>query len=137
MSYNEYRRMKATQASTQAINTASTALGTGLMVAAAASNAVPVGGQIAAGALALTGILLKVFGGKRAERRAGERQQREATAQRQRQEVQKTAKLDRNPLVGGAPAPQGPMLNQPTIDYPEQPTPTTYQETGQEYGREV
>lgn len=110
---------------------------TGIMAAAGAANAVPVAGQAAAAALALAGILTKVFVGKRQAKR---QQAQEAAMRRQEANkrdvkpqptqnlaVQGGAQTDQQ-IQTTAPvqAPQAPTLQyndggqQPTIQPPPQ-----------------
>jgi hypothetical protein len=70
-----YRREVASTVTGTALETATTGLSTGLFIAAAASNAVPLGGQIAAGVLAVAGALTKLFAGKRMEKKAAKQEQ--------------------------------------------------------------
>lgn len=106
------------------VGIASTAVTSSMFIAAAAANAVPVAGQVAAGILALGAGLTKAFAGKK---RAREAQQREATRAAQQANI---ADVSRQPqgaqvatLGGGMPhqAPMGTVPVQtaqaPTLQY--------------------
>jgi len=93
-----------------------------LFTASAALNAIPVGGQIASGALALVGGLVKLFGGRRRAKKAAARRREQARIASNRQAIQPQA----NPVsstLGGAQAPQS--IQQQTAFAPN-PTPPTF-----------
>ena len=109
------------QAATQSVELASTGVATGLFIAAAAANAVPVGGQIAAAGLAIAAGLMKAFVGKKQERQS----QRDAQGMAQR----KQNVADVGQPIGGGQAMMGggvpQQSQQPTTDF-QQPQAPVY-----------
>jgi len=102
---------------------------TGIMAAAGAANAVPIAGQVASAALAVAGILTKVFVGKRQarEQRNREAQMRRTEANRQDVKPQPTQNLA---VQGGAQADQQIQTTAP-VQAPQAPT-LQYNDGGQQ-----
>jgi hypothetical protein len=130
------RRAQAGAISTSVVNAATTGLSAGLFIAAAASNAVPLGGQIASGVLAVAGLLVQTFTtGKRADAKAT-RQNARFAAQRETQQtfMDQGSRLGQRAQAGGAHGmiseEQKFAHHQPTTDWAQiQPT-TSYSNMG-------
>jgi len=117
------------QAATQSVELASTGVATGLFIAAAAANAVPIGGQIAAAGLAVAAGLMKAFVGKKQEREAERNAQ--ATAQRK----QNTADVGQSigggqAMIGGGVPQQQMQQGFGNVQQPQAPTYDNYNSSG-------
>jgi hypothetical protein len=82
---------------------ASASIITGVFAAAAAANAVPVAGQIASAAIALGGLLAKIFVGRKQKKREAARRKREAQKATARARVQPKAVTQLATLGGAQP----------------------------------
>jgi len=102
--YDQERRRKAVSGTSKALNAATTGVSTGLFIAAASSNAVPVAGQVAAGVLALAGALTKVFAGKRMAKREQQANLGIQARQQNQQFIQGQGQMTQGNLAGGAQA---------------------------------
>ena len=118
------------QAAVQSVELASTGVATGLFIAAAAANAVPVGGQIAAAGLAIAAGLMKAFVGKKQKREAERRAQ--ATAQRKQNvaDVGQSIGGGQAMLGGGVPQQQMQQQGPTNVQQPQAPVYDNYNSPG-------
>jgi hypothetical protein len=89
--------VRANKATSTALSAAGTAAGavTGIFAAAAGLNAVPVAGQIVGAALALAGLLTKIFIGRK------QKKKREAQERRDKEDSRQQRSFDEGRQVGG------------------------------------
>lgn len=116
------------QAATQSVELASTGVATGLFIAAAAANAVPIGGQIAAAGLAVAAGLMKAFVGKKQERQA--QQDAQNTAQRKQNVADVGQSIGGGQAVMGGGMPQQSQQATTNFQQPQAPVYDNYNSSG-------
>ena len=126
MASSQEQRKRRGQIAGTAMESAASAAGTAMSIftAAAAANAIPVGGQIAAAGLAIAGLLTKIFVGRKMRKKEREKKAQESRDQKAQAAAKTQVQATRSAGIGLAG--DAPVGTTAPVKPPETPSFSTY-----------